>query len=134
MDDAEELVGKKFRPTFESEIDHFEIRGVDKKRAMVLTTAHMKSGGTFEDEISLDDLANGFRNGDYESLSKKVQGKTIYLTNPHAYLDVPGKKTRSVKFTGPSCGRCENRFGGSNSKWCAGHCNDANCYRFKLER
>ena len=131
MDDAEELVGKKFRPTFESEIDYFEIRGVDKKRAMVLTTAHMKSGGTFEDEISLDDLANGFRNGDYESMTQKGprQKYVIYGGFPEFH---PGQ--HNVMFTGPSCGRCENRFGGSNRDWCATHCNDANCNRFKLER
>lgn len=46
-----DLKGRRFCPTFSSNIDFFEIRGYDAERDMVLTTAHPKGGSAFDDEI-----------------------------------------------------------------------------------
>ena len=44
-------VGFKFKPTFYSNIDFFEVRGIDESRDMVLTIVHPKTGFPFNDEI-----------------------------------------------------------------------------------
>ena len=56
-----DLKGRRFRPTFSSNIDFFEIRGYDAERDMVLTTAHPKSGSAFDDEIEKRYLAGPSR-------------------------------------------------------------------------
>ena len=40
-------VGFKFKPTFYSNIDFFEVSGIDESRDMVLTTVHPKTGLPF---------------------------------------------------------------------------------------
>lgn len=58
-------VGTKFRPTFESNIDHFEVRGYDEKKRMVLTTVYPKNGSPFPDSIEEYYYEAAFDNGDY---------------------------------------------------------------------
>jgi len=58
-------IGFKFKPTFSSNIDHFEVRGIDEKRDMVLTTVYPKSGFSFEDEIERVYYDSAFMTGDY---------------------------------------------------------------------
>ena len=58
-------IGFKFRPTFSSNIDFFEVRGIDKKRNMVLTIVHSKYGGEFNDEIEKIYYDSAFMTGDY---------------------------------------------------------------------
>lgn len=62
-----DLKGRRFRPTFSSNIDFFEIRGYDAERDMVLTTAHPKGGSAFDDEIEERYLAGAFETGEYEA-------------------------------------------------------------------
>lgn len=66
-----ELVGKKFKPTFQSEIDYFEIRGYDSERDMVLTKAYPKDGEPFDDEIEEKYLVGAFETGEYVAIIKK---------------------------------------------------------------
>ena len=40
-------LGFKFRPTFDSNIDHFEVRGYDEVKNHILTTVYPKNGQPF---------------------------------------------------------------------------------------
>ena len=68
-----DLKGRRFRPTFSSNIDYFEIRVYDAERDMVLTTAHPKGGSAFDDEIEERYLAGAFENGDYVALRTRIR-------------------------------------------------------------
>ena len=83
-----DLKGRRFRPTFSSNIDFFEIRGYDSERDMVLTTAHPKGGSAFDDEIEERYLAGAFETGEYVALPMAAQpGETVHvLTNPYATI------------------------------------------------
>lgn len=61
-------IGFKFKPTFSSNIDYFEVRGVDEKRDMVLTIVHPKNGFTFNDEIEKVYYESAFFTGDYVAM------------------------------------------------------------------
>ena len=61
-------IGFKFKPTFESSIDYFEVRGFDHRRNWVLTTVHTKNGETFEDHIEQECYDAAFDIGEYERL------------------------------------------------------------------
>ena len=65
-EDYEKLIGRKFRPTFKSNIDHYEIRGYDESTNMVFTKVYPCDGAAFDDEIEEQYLIGGFENGDYE--------------------------------------------------------------------
>ena len=58
-------LGFKFRPTFASDIDHFEVRGYDEVKNHILTTVYMNSGYHFEDSIELDSYEAAFEIGEY---------------------------------------------------------------------
>lgn len=66
--DYDSIVGKRFKPTFESNINYFKIRGYDHERDMVLTTAFPKEGQPFDDEIEALTLLNAFKTGEYERI------------------------------------------------------------------
>lgn len=57
--------GFKFKPTFSSPIDFFEVRGIDEKRNMVLTIVYPKNGEPFNDEIEKPYYEGAFITGDY---------------------------------------------------------------------
>ena len=57
--------GFKFKPTFTSSIDFFEVRGIDEKRNMVLTIVYPKNGEPFNDEIENPYYEAAFVTGDY---------------------------------------------------------------------
>ena len=61
-------IGFKFKPTFQSDILYFEVRGIDEKRDMVLTTVHPKSGYSFDDEIERRYYEGAFINGSYVAI------------------------------------------------------------------
>lgn len=61
-------IGFKFKPTFSSNIDFFEVRGIDEKRNMVLTIVHPKSGYPFNDEIEKEYYEGAFITGDYAAM------------------------------------------------------------------
>ena len=60
--------GFKFKPTFSSNIDFFEVRGVDESRDMILTIVHPKSGYSFNDEIEKVYYDSAFITGDYVAI------------------------------------------------------------------
>lgn len=60
--------GFKFKPTFNSNISYFEVRGIDEKRDMVLTTVHPKTGNSFPDEIERIYYDSAFETGDYVAM------------------------------------------------------------------
>lgn len=132
-----ELKGRRFRPTFCSPIDYFEIRGYDAERDMVLTTAHPKQGEPFDDEIEEVYLMAAFENGDYKAVNPYPRNaggfpETMVL---HNYDMPPAPPVRKQKFCGPCCDRCQHRFGTtSNRDWCSSHYENDKCYRFKLEK
>ena len=131
------VIGRRFRPTFQSNIDYFTIRGYDKERDMVLTTAHPKEGSPFDDEIEERYLMGAFETGDYEAVNENpwLSEETMRIfVNP--YYDMMGPvNPRKQKFCGPCCDRCQHRFGTtSNRDWCRDHWKNEKCYRFKLER
>ena len=133
IDDYNSIVGTRFKPTFESNILYFKVRGYDAERNMVLTTAFPKEGEPFDDEIEALTLLNAFKVGEYERIKENWEEKTyeIYL-NPYFSL-IGEQKPLDVKFAGPCCARCKHRFGNtSNREWCATHYGNENCYRFKL--
>ena len=73
-----DMKGRRFRPTFSSNIDFFEIRGYDAERDMVLTTAHPKGSSAFDDEIEERYLAWAFETGEYVALPMAAQhGETV---------------------------------------------------------
>ena len=65
-------IGMKFKPTFRgSGIDHFEVRGYDKERDMVLTTCFPKDGrSSFPDEIEKVYFDAAFEIGEYVVLDE----------------------------------------------------------------
>lgn len=134
--DYSNIIGRKFKPSFSSNIDYFEIRGYDEKRKMVLTIAHPKEGSPFDDEIEEQYLVAAFENGDYRVCDRPFndgQEPTYVITNPREYLDYP-RAEKKVAFDGPCCARCIHRFGRtSNSEWCKSHFQSERCYRFKLK-
>lgn len=128
------VVGRKFRPTFDSPIDHFTIRGYDKERDMVLTTAHPKEGSPFDDEIEERYLMGAFETGDYEPVYPDSWSKPQTYTIHNYDMPTPPKPLKQ-KFCGPCCNRCQHRFGNtSNACWCQDHWQQERCYRFKLQR
>ena len=131
-----ELKGRRFRPTFSSPIDYFEIRGYDAERDMVLTTAHPKDGSPFDDEIEERYLVGAFETGDYKAVNDMPVDERTLVIMARPYLDMmPPVVTRKQKFNGPCCDRCQHRFGStSNREWCQQHYQDNRCYRFKLEK
>ena len=60
--------GFKFKPTFSSNIDFFEVRGIDEERDMVLTIVHPKTGFPFNDEIERVYYDSAFLTGDYVTI------------------------------------------------------------------
>lgn len=135
--DYDSIVGKRFKPTFESNIKYFKIRGFDQERDMVLTTAFPKEGEPFDDEIEALTLLNAFKAGEYERIKEiweREQTYNLYLNPYYAMMGMMGdRKPLDVVFTGPCCARCRHRFGNtSNREWCATHYKNENCYRFKL--
>ena len=132
-----EVVGRRFRPTFDSPIDYFEIRGYDAERDMVMTTAHPKQGEPFDDEIEEVYLMAAFENGDYKAINPYPRNagdfpETMVL---HNYDMPPAPPVRKQKFCGPCCDRCQHRFGTtSNRDWCSSHYENDKCYRFKLDK
>lgn len=133
-----EFVGRKFKPTFESNIDHFEIRGYDAERDMVLTIAHPKKGEPFDDEIEERYLIGAFETGDYKVIDENpwAEDEKTFQILAQPYLNMMGPVVpRKVKFSGPSCSRCVHRFGTtSNRYWCADHYKSEKCFRFKFDR
>lgn len=129
-----EVVGRRFRPTFSSPIDFFEIRGYDAERDMVLTTAHPKEGEPFDDEIEERYLMGAFETGEYEPVEKRWMSDEAFRIFANPYFDLyQPPKPREQKFHGPCCNRCRHRFGTtSNKAWCEGHWQGERCYRFKL--
>ena len=61
--------GFKFKPTFSSNIDFFEVRGVDESRDMVLTIVYPKNGYPFNDEIERVYYESAFITGDYVGIN-----------------------------------------------------------------
>ena len=143
--------GFEFRPSFRSIVHHFEVRGYNAEKDMVLTTVYPKDGSPFNDSIEQAYIDGALETGDYiamgnsGSLKEAVENRiglpafpeenTVHvITNPYAWLDTPKPKHNDV-FTGPCCGRCVHRKGRtSNREWCKSHCNSEKCYRFKLEQ
>ena len=136
-DDYNSIVGTRFKPTFESNILYFKVRGYDAERDMVLTTAFPKEGQPFDDEIEALTLLNAFKAGEYERIKEiweREQTYNFYLNPYYSLMGMIGdRKPLDVVFTGPCCARCRHRFGNtSNRGWCATHYKNENCYRFKL--
>jgi hypothetical protein len=127
-------IGTRFKPTFESNILYFKVRGYDAERDVVLTTALPKEGEPFDDEIEASVLWNAFKIGEYErvkEIREREQTYNFYL-NPYISL-LKNTKHLDVLFTGPCCERCKHRFGStSNREWCVTHYQNERCYRFKL--
>ena len=131
-----ELVGLKVRPSLHSPIDYFEIRGYDAERDMVLTIAHPRHGYPFDDEIEDRRLINAFEVGEYEVLKGTTfpvdEQNFVIIAKPDPNMFSP---VRKQKFFGPSCDRCQHRFGTtSNRDWCHANWQKEKCYRFKLEK
>ena len=126
--------GSRFKPTFESNILYFKIRGFDTEHNMVLTTAFPKEGEPFDDEIDALTLLNTFKAGEYERIREVWEDEKAYEIYLNPYYSLMGEqKPLDVKFTGPCCERCKHRFGNtSNREWCTTHYGNENCYRFKL--
>lgn len=61
-------IGFKFKPTFDSNINFFEVRGIDESRDMVLTIVHPKTGFPFNDEIEKVYYDSAFFTGDYVAI------------------------------------------------------------------
>ena len=135
-DQYADMKGRRFRPTFESNIDFFEIRGYDEERDMVLTIVHPKESSPFEDEIKEPVLLGAFEIGEYKPVKDSlfpVGGVQTFIL--HNYHMPPAPKPSPQKFCGPSCARCLHRFGTtSNAPWCESHQSNERCYRFRLEK
>ena len=70
LNDMRYKQGFKFKPVFGgSNIDFFEVRGIDKERDMVLTVVHTKTGSTFNDEIEKEYYDAAFIIGDYVAIA-----------------------------------------------------------------
>jgi len=61
-------IGFKFKPTFSSNINFFEVRGIDEERDMILTIVHPKQGFNFNDEIEREYYDSAFLTGDYVAI------------------------------------------------------------------
>ncbi len=130
-----DLKGRRFRPTFASAIDYFEIRGYDAERDMVLTVVHPKEGTAFDDEIEERYLMGAFETGEYKPIEDNLYlgGEQTFML--HNYYMPPSPHPRQQKFCGPCCTRCQHRFGKTyNRQWCESHQHSEKCYRFKLEK
>lgn len=135
MENTEKLYkGSRFKPTFESNILYFKVRGFDTERNMVLTTAFQKEGEPFDDEIDALTLLNAFKAGEYERIREVWEDEKVYEIYLSPYYSLMGEqKPLDVVFTGECCARCRHRFGNtSNRDWCATHYKNENCYRFRL--
>lgn len=127
------VVGRKFRPTFDSLFDYFTIRGYDEDRDMVLTTDYPKDGEPFDDEIEEEYLMGAFENGDYAPIEQRWDEPHTYVIHNYDMPHPP--KPAKQKFCGPCCNRCQHRFGRtSNAHWCEQNYQREKCYRFKLEK
>lgn len=130
-----DLVGRRFRPTFASSIDYFEIRGYDAERDMVLTVAHPREGSAFDDEIEERYFVAAFETGEYVAVRDNPMPVGEQTLTLHNYDMPPSPRPRRQKFCGPCCARCQHRFGTtSNAHWCESHEHSQRCYRFKLEK
>ena len=128
-------IGLKFKPSFSSEIDHFEVRGYDEQKDMVLTTVFPKSGNSFDDSIEARYFNGAFETGEYVVCEKDENTAIAMPDVPLFMYRDPFEDNKQEVFDGPCCGRCQHRFGTtSNKKFCVSHCNDERCYRFKLEK
>ena len=58
-------VGFKVKPAFNSNIDFFEVRGIDESRDMFLTILHPRTVFPFNDEIERVLYDSAFFRGDY---------------------------------------------------------------------
>lgn len=65
-------IGFKFVTAFPSNIHHFEVRGYDKEKDLVLTTVYTKDGQSFEDSIEAVYYDAAFDIGDYRVMSVKA--------------------------------------------------------------
>jgi len=134
-DDWEAAKGRRFRPTFKSDIRYFTIRGYDAERKMVLTTATMEDldAADFDTEIEEDALLNAFNIGEYEVIKEIWEQEGAMQIFSHMPTFEP--KLIPVRFDGPCCGRCQHRWATtSNRHWCEEHYHSQRCYRFKLEK
>jgi len=134
MSDYGAIVGKMFVPTFESNIDHFKVRGFDPGRNMVLTIAYPKTGNQFEDEIDAKVLLNALQIGEYKAYGGSQEEFLQSALPLYArYLDIlPHQTPKEVVFDGILCRRCSHRFG-NMFDFCQKHWVDEKCYRFKLD-
>lgn len=135
MSEYSEIIGKQFRPTFESNIDHFKIRGYDDKRAVVLTVVYPKEGEPFDSEIEAKALLNALKIGEYKSYNRdreKFLNNIFTLYNKYTWL-LPNTKPREVIFHGNLCIRCKHKFG-DIFIFCHKHQYDEKCYKFKLDK
>ena len=62
-------IGFQFKPTFPSNLDHFEVRGFDEKKKHVLTIVYPKNGSPFDDSIEEEYYEAAFAIGDYVPLN-----------------------------------------------------------------
>lgn len=129
----DEILGRSFIPTFQSNIEHYEVRGYDQERKMVLTRVVPKSGHPFDDEIEVRYFIGAFETGDYKWAFPRVGDEELFLNiaNPYVQLyDMIPTLHKSVN-SGPCCSRCKNRY--SLSEFCTKHEKDEKCYRFKFD-
>ena len=137
-----EIIGRKFKPTFNSNIERFEVIGYDEERQMVLTIAYPKEGSHFNDEIEEKCLSAAFEIGEYVFCEETKKETNFSLYNSEImlpfYNDMEALEAPTMKrevFNGVCCSRCIHRFGRtSNSEYCQRHFMNDRCYRFKLEK
>ena len=132
------LVGNRYKPSFDSNIDYFTVRGYDEEKDMVLTTIHPRGkSNPFEDSIERKYFEGALETGDYVACGSDKKPDDYPEYSSHLYHLLPDVGIKGVghanEFTGPCCGRCVNRFG-KTMNYCSAHCSDTNCYRFKFDR
>jgi hypothetical protein len=134
--------GLLFEPTFkESNIEYFDIIGIDEENGLVLTKAYPKDGEPFSDSIEIDTLKNALEIGEYRFINDRykevveIYAPDFKLINPYNALINEGIYRETI-FDGNMCARCKNRFGGSGKQrnYCKLHCKDKTCQRFKLDK
>jgi hypothetical protein len=131
----DDIIGRSFIPTFQSNIEHYEVRGYDEERKMILTKVIPKSGHSFDDEIEERYFIGAFETGDYKWAFPREDDGQIFLKGMEAYLQLYESmmpKPRSSYYGGPCCGRCKNRF--KRSEFCDKHEKDERCYRLKFDK
>lgn len=64
--------GFKFKPTFESNIAFFEVRGIDETKDEVLTIVHPKQGNSFESSIEKRYYDSAFEIGEYIAVGEEI--------------------------------------------------------------